>query len=125
VFIKLYIYQAITKRQINEEEVSTLKQQNVAIEHEIVREKALLKESEEPHQKLWQEKIAVENEITSDLLKKVYTYFEKKSTEPVVYIFEALIGLMRKAPRADHKSVEIYLKKYEGFVMAVDRANVK
>jgi hypothetical protein len=125
VFIKLHIYQAITKRQINEEEVSTLKQQNVAIEHEIVREKALLKESEEPHQKLWQEKIAVENEITSDLLKKVYTYFEKKSTEPVVYIFEALIGLMRKAPRADHKSVEIYLKKYEGFVMAVDRANVK
>ena len=55
----------------------------------------------------------------------MYTYFEKKSTEPVVYIFEALIGLMRKAPRADHKSVEIYLKKYEGFVMAVDRANVK
>jgi predicted ATP-grasp superfamily ATP-dependent carboligase len=85
----------------------------------------LLKESEEPHQKLWQEKIAIESEITSELLKKVYVYFEKKSTEPVVYIFEALIGLMRKAPRADHKSVEIYLKKYEGFVMAVDRVNVK
>ena len=32
---------------------------------------------------------------------------------------------MRKAPRADHKSVEIYLKKYEGFMMAVDRVNVK
>jgi len=95
------------------------------LEHEITREKALLKEKEEPHQKLWQEKLAIEGEITSDLLKKVYTYFEKKSTEPVVFLFEALIGLMRKTPRADHKSVEIYLKKYEGFVMAVDRANAK
>ena len=105
--------------------MNAIKKENVVLEQEIVREKALLRESEEPHQKLWQEKIAVESEITQELLKKVYTYFEKKSTEPVVYIFEALIGLMRKAPRADHKSVEIYLKKYEGFVMAVDRANVK
>lgn len=58
-------------------------------------------------------------------MKKVYSYFEKRSSEEIVYIFEALIGLMRKTPRADHKSVEIYLKKYEGFVMAIDRANAK
>ena len=55
----------------------------------------------------------------------MYSYFEKRSSEEVVYLFEALIGLMRKTPRADHKSVEIYLKKYEGFVMAIDRANAK
>jgi len=63
--------------------------------------------------------------VTPEALKKVYTFFENKSTEPVVFIFEALIGLMRKMPKADHKSVEIYLKKYEGFTMAIDRVNVK
>jgi hypothetical protein len=92
---------------------------------DIEKNKALLKEKEGPHHQLWAKKEEIEKEITPELLKKVYTFFEKKSIEPVVYIFEALIGLMRKMPKADHKSVEIYLKKYEGFTMAIDRAKVK
>jgi len=38
---------------------------------------------------------------------------------------EALIGLMRNTKTADNKSVEIYLKKYEGFMLALQRVDFK
>jgi hypothetical protein len=44
------------------------------------------------------------------MLKKVYNYLEKKNNEAVVYVMEALIGLMRGSKRADSMSVELYTK---------------
>ncbi len=36
---------------------------------------------------------------------------------------EALVGLMRRIERADKDSVEIYIKKHEGFMLALNRIN--
>jgi len=38
---------------------------------------------------------------------------------------EALIGLMRGSKRADAMSVELYTKVHEGFMMALNRIDVK
>ena len=39
----------------------------------------------------------------------------------MIYILEALVGLMRNTKFADNKSVELYLKKHEGFEIAINR----
>ena len=58
-------------------------------------------------------------------LKKVYNYLEKYSDEAVTFLVEALVGIMRKMRLADRESVELYLKNYEGFVLAVSRINLR
>jgi hypothetical protein len=64
-------------------------------------------------------------EITPENLKAVYDYLEKKTAEPVVFVMEALVGLLRGMRRADTKSVELYIKKHEGFMIGVNRLNLK
>lgn len=59
--------------------------------------------------------------ITPDLIKKVYAFLEKKSNEAGVYVLEALVGTMRGMKMADNLSVELYLKKHEGFMMGLKR----
>ena len=54
-------------------------------------------------------------EITKDMLTKAYKFFEKNNNEAVVFIFEALVGIMRDQKKADSSSVEMYMKKFEGF----------
>jgi uncharacterized protein (UPF0297 family) len=44
-------------------------------------------------------------EITPQALRKVYEYLDNKSSEPVVFLMEALVGLLRGQRRADPKSV--------------------
>ena len=43
----------------------------------------------------------------------------KKSNDAIVYVLEALIGLMRNVKRADSFSVELYLKSHEGFMIGI------
>jgi len=38
---------------------------------------------------------------------------------------EALIGLLRGMRRADTKSVELYIKKHEGFMIGVNRLDLR
>lgn len=38
---------------------------------------------------------------------------------------EALVGLLRGQQLADHTSVEIYLRKHEGFVLSLSRIDYK
>jgi len=57
-------------------------------------------------------------------LKKVYNYLEKKNNDAVVYVMEALIGLMRGSKRADSMSVELYTKTHEGFMMGLNRIDI-
>lgn len=64
-------------------------------------------------------------EITPDNLKKINEFLEKKSAEPVAFVMEALIGLLRGMRRADTKSVELYIKKHEGFMLGVNRLDLK
>lgn len=68
---------------------------------------------------------AAKREITPEVLKKAYDYLEKKTAEPVAFVMEALVGLLRGMRRADTKSVELYIKKHEGFLIGVNRLNLK
>lgn len=68
---------------------------------------------------------ATKRQITPDSLKKVYDFLDKKSAEPVTFLMEALVGLLRGMKRADTKSVELYVKKHEGFLIAINRLNFK
>jgi hypothetical protein len=63
--------------------------------------------------------------VTADLLKKVNTYLEKNSNEAGCFALEALIGLLRGTKKADNFSVELYLKKHEGFMMGIERVEPK
>ena len=58
-------------------------------------------------------------------MKAVFKYLERKNNEAPVYVMEALIGLMRGSKRADAMSVELYTKTHEGFMMALNRIDVK
>ena len=44
---------------------------------------------------------ATKREITADNLKKVYEFLEKKNAEPVAFVMEAIVGLLRGMNRAD------------------------
>lgn len=63
--------------------------------------------------------------MTPDLLKKVNAYLEKNSNEAGCFVLEALIGLLRGVKKADNFSVELYLKKHEGFMMGIERVEPK
>ena len=79
----------------------------------------------EPIKKLLDELVIAKKDINADNLKKVYNYLEKKCNEACVYILEALVGLMRGSKRADSMSVELYTKKHEGFMMGLNRIDIK
>lgn len=67
----------------------------------------------------------IKKDITPDTVKKVYRFLEKNKNEAVIYIFEALVGLMRGNRRADARSVELYTKKHEGFMIGLNRIDFK
>ena len=68
---------------------------------------------------------ASKREITPENIKKVNKFLEKKSSEPVSFVMEALVGLLRNVKRGDMKSVELYLKTHEGFMIGINRLNFK
>jgi hypothetical protein len=63
--------------------------------------------------------------VTEAALKKVYAFLEKRNNEACVYVMEALVGLMRGVKSADKMSVELYIQKYDGFILALNRVDVK
>lgn len=83
--------------------------------------KAELARKHEPIQKLEDEKIEILKSIKPKVITSAYDFFEKKSHDALVYVFEALVGMMRDQKYADNKSVELYLKKFEGFMLALNR----
>jgi hypothetical protein len=68
---------------------------------------------------------AAKREVTPESLKNINAFLEKKSAEPVTFVMEALVGLLRGTRRADTKSVELYIKKHEGFMIGVNRLDLK
>lgn len=63
--------------------------------------------------------------LKSDDLKKVFKFFESKSNHAVIYVFEALVGLMRGHKLADNVSVELYTQKFDGFIIGLQRIDLK
>ena len=43
----------------------------------------------------------------------------------MIFIIEALVGLLRGERRSNAVSVELYIKKYEGFMIGLNRADPK
>jgi len=64
-------------------------------------------------------------DVTEPILKKAYTFLEKKNNEACVYVMEALVGLIRGVKSADKMSVELYIQKYDGFMLALNRVDIK
>ena len=58
-------------------------------------------------------------------MKKAYKFLETKTNEAVIFVFEALVGLMRGNRRADARSVELYTKKHEGFLIGLSKIDHK
>jgi hypothetical protein len=115
----------IDKRRRQEGENARLRKDNSQLERKIQEDNAILKVKMEPINKLREEYEALKLNFTPDNLKKVYAYFEKKSNDSAAYVVEALIGLMRNQRRSDPKSVELYIKKHEGFMAAINRVEPK
>jgi len=63
-------------------------------------------------------------EITADRIKKVYKYLEDHNNPAVAFILESLVGFMRNQ-KANNESVEMYLRKYEVFMIGLNRLDIK
>jgi len=63
-------------------------------------------------------------EITPALLKKCYKFLENNNNEAVAFILESLVGFMRNQ-QANNESVEMYLRKHEGFMIGLNRLEIK
>lgn len=64
-------------------------------------------------------------EIQPDTIKKLYSYLEKKNNQAMIFVIEALVGLLRNERRSNPVSVELYTKKYDGFIIGLNRADPK
>jgi len=102
-----------------------LKKSNEEKKSKIDAKNKVLAEKKEPIKKLQQALDAAKKEITEANLKKVYQFLEKKNNEATAYVMEALIGLLRGMKRADMMSVELYTQKHEGFMLALNRVDIK
>jgi len=68
---------------------------------------------------------AAKRQVTADNLKQVYEFLEKKNAEPVSFVLEAIVGLLRNMSKADTLSVEMYIRKHESFMIGVGRLDLK
>jgi uncharacterized coiled-coil DUF342 family protein len=105
--------------------VERLKLANEEYKKKIEEKKKQLEEKKEPIKKLVESMDQAKKEITEANLKKVYNFLEKKYNEACVYVMEALVGLMRGMKRADQMSVKLYTEKHEGFMLGLNRIDIK
>ncbi len=84
-----------------------------------------MQEKQVPIKKLEEAYEKLKHEITPETMKKAYKFLETKNNEAVIFVFEALVGLMRGNRRADARSVELYTKKHEGFMIGLNKIDFK
>ena len=60
-------------------------------------------------------------EITPKLLKKVYQFLEGQRDEPATKLLEAFVGALRGIPRGSNVDVELYIRKHEGLIVAMNK----
>ena len=63
--------------------------------------------------------------INNKTLEKCQKYLQSMTDDHVTFILEHLIGLVQGVERAPSKYVELYMKKVQGFIMAINRINYK
>lgn len=76
-----------------------------------------------PRKEALHEKSKAQGEITKKRLKKIYSYFEKKSDPVIVKIMQLFIGvLLNKEPeKIGPHDVELYLKRHSGLMIACNK----
>jgi hypothetical protein len=105
--------------------VGALRKEIESLNAKIAQKREVLNEREPQFKKASESVDLAKREITPETLKKAYQFLEQKQAEPVTFVMEALIGLLRGMRRADTKSVELYIKKHEGFMIGVNRLDLK
>jgi hypothetical protein len=62
-------------------------------------------------------------EINKKLVKDTYKYLEKKSDPIIVKLMESFVALLRNKQVASREDVELYLKKHESLLTAMNKVN--
>jgi hypothetical protein len=106
-----------------DEMINKLKNDNNKLEEKIREKRTQLKVYDDRKKVIITDKLKAQKEITAELLKKTSKYFETHDDDGLVYLFEALVGMMRGQNLSDNYSVELYLKTIEGFNIALTRAD--
>ena len=65
------------------------------------------------------------NKLNEKLVKKAFAYLEKKSDKHCVIVMEQLVGILREEERASALSVELYMRKFEGLMIGINRLDHK
>jgi len=117
--------QVSAQRKSDEAKVKQLKKDIDMVPIKIEEKKKMLAEKEPQLKRLMEGIEQTKKLITPDNLKKVYAFLDKKSAEPIAFVMEAVVGLLRGQRRADTKSVELYIQKHEGFMIGLNRLNYK
>ncbi|CDW71440.1 UNKNOWN [Stylonychia lemnae] len=114
----------LKKRNQEQDQILRLKKMIESNTAKINEKRQTLEQKKDPVKKLQEALETTKREVNEKNLKKVYNYLEKKNNDAVVYVMEALIGLMRGSKRADSMSVELYTKTHEGFMMGLNRIDI-
>lgn len=78
---------------------------------------------EEKKQKKSIEQQNAKKEITKKLIKGIYKFLEKDSDPIIVKLMENFVAMLRNKPSASKEDVELYIRKYEGLVTALNKVN--
>lgn len=113
------------KRTEAQQNIDRLRQAQDLLHKKIEEKNVKLNEKKEPIKKILTALDQYKKEVTEATLKKVFGFFEKKNNEACIYVMEALVGLMRGVKCADKMSVELYIRKHEGFMLALNRIDVR
>lgn len=115
----------VQSRSNDEKRIQALRKEIESLQAKIADKRETLAVREPAFKKMVEAVDQAKREITPENLKKINEFLEKKSAEPISFVMEALIGLLRGMRRADTKSVELYIKKHEGFMIGVNRLDLK
>lgn len=69
------------------------------------------------------EQLNAKKEINKKLTKSVYNFLSKDSDQIIIRLVEAFTAMLRNRPEANREDVEIYFKKYEGLLTAMNKVN--
>lgn len=62
-------------------------------------------------------------EITKKLVKQVYKFLEKDSDSIIIRLMEAFVAMLRNRPTASREDVELYLRKHDGLMTAMNKVD--
>jgi hypothetical protein len=85
----------IEKKKGQEDSIAALKKLDLELEKKLDEKTEKLNNKMKPIKDITDQCNIMVKQINKDSLAKVYKYFEKKSNDSVIFIFEALVGIMR------------------------------